>query len=147
MRNSYYLVEPEVAGGWGPATVVAEPRTHPPEILELEYEFFGWLGDPLVTSFPVYLATRSLLAELARLGATGYRVAEATITRNEQFDEVQPETVLPPFAWLRPTGIPGFDDLGALPNADLIVSERVYELLLAAGMNYAEVSRWPDLVE
>ena len=44
---NYHIVEPEVAGGVGPHTVM-DRRAHPPVVTKLHYEFEVWLGDELL---------------------------------------------------------------------------------------------------
>ncbi len=55
----FQILEPEVAGGWG-ANIIADTDCHPPRIEHLHYEFEGWLGDPIVESFPCFLILESL---------------------------------------------------------------------------------------
>ncbi len=60
----FYLLSLEVAGGWGPNTQVRR-ETHPPVVTHMHYEFQGWLGDDLLTTFPEFIITEGLL-ELLR---------------------------------------------------------------------------------
>lgn len=54
-----YKLEPEVAGGWGPSTVVtnrpdlASGTARVPEVACLEYVFDGWMGDDLLAQFHI----------------------------------------------------------------------------------------------
>lgn len=57
-ESKFYVLEPEVAGGWGGDGTVVDREFHPPIVSRLVYEFDGWLGDDLVTTFPpVYIVT------------------------------------------------------------------------------------------
>ena len=66
-----FVIEPEVAGGFGRATVL-DTRTHPPQVSRLEYEFDGWLGDDLLTTFPCYIVSRRLQDALEMTDLTGF---------------------------------------------------------------------------
>jgi hypothetical protein len=53
----FYELAPEVAGHWGPGTVM-DASEHPPIAHSLHYEFDGWL-DELLESFPCYTRVSS----------------------------------------------------------------------------------------
>lgn len=139
--TNYYLVEPEVAGGLGPATI-KDRSIHPPRVTRLEYVFDGWLGDPLLEAFPCFIATRALASTLADLGASGYVERLVQVSESYLFREIQPQTELPEFVWLDLTGQPGVDDCGADASGNLVVSERVLAVLVDAGIPNADVSEW-----
>jgi hypothetical protein len=42
---NYFVLEPEVAGWFGPATT-GNLQVRPPQIEKFNYEFDTWLGDP-----------------------------------------------------------------------------------------------------
>ncbi len=79
---TYYLIEPEVAGGWGDEfeidrTTQTATRVH--------YEVADWLGNCIVTSHPVYLVLRrpaSLpsTASRSRLRVCGSRLPRTSPT-------------------------------------------------------------------
>ncbi len=52
--SNYYVVEPEVAGGCGPHSVVDQQHGRP-KVLRLHYVFEGWLGDDLLESTPCFI--------------------------------------------------------------------------------------------
>ena len=106
----YYQLEPEVAGGWGPATV--RDRVNPNHLLVFEYRFDGWLGDELLTSHPYFIITEqlSLLMEPAKL--SGYDLAEVIISKSEIFEDLYLFRILPAFVWLKVDGHAGRDDFG-----------------------------------
>ena len=54
---NYYAIEPEVAGGLGPNTVMNR-TLHPPAVSKLHYNLDGWLGDVLLETFPALLLPR-----------------------------------------------------------------------------------------
>lgn len=141
MMTDFYLVEPEVAGGLGPSTVM-DRGEHPPRVTRLEYVIEGWLGDALLESFPCIVATRALASMLREVGATGYTDRPVTISESAEFRERHPYSQLPAFVWLDVYGTPGRDDLGADDTGQLVVSRRTLDVLVAAGIAHADVVPW-----
>ena len=138
----WFVLEPEVAGGWGERTV-ADTTTHPPRVSSLHYQMDGWLGDELLESFPCFIVTRRLAGRLRRAGLTGFRLVGAEVTASEQFWELHPGHKLPAFEWLQIDGIAGRDDFGLSPDHRLIVSGRALEALQAGHIDHAQVEPWP----
>lgn len=124
----YTILEPEVAGGFGDATVL-DSSTHPPTIHTLEYCFDGWLGDDLLESFPVFIVTQQLQQAIATAQLTGYAFDDVIVTTSDTFDELYPGRELPPFAWLKVHGQAGRDDFGLAADQRLVVSEQAYAVL------------------
>src|SRR4051812_22164191 len=107
----FFVLEPEVAGGWGRNTV-ADTRTHPPAVNHLHYEFYGWLGDALLESFPCFLVSEPLGEGLENVGLSGFRLAGVEVTNADQFHADGGSQALPTFRWLQVVGQPGRDDFG-----------------------------------
>lgn len=124
----YFVLQPEVAGGLGPKTVL-DRSTHPPRVDDLHYLFEGWLGDELLETFPCFIATEALWKSLEGAGLSGVRAGPVRVSASEQYVEIYPERVLPPFVRLLVTGDPGRDDLGLKHPARLVVSRRALEVL------------------
>src|SRR5687768_14779041 len=101
---SYYVIEPEVAGGWGERTV-ADRSVDPVKVLRLHYEFEGWSGDDLLTSHPVFICTERLGGALEAAGLCGFHLADCEVTRSPQFEELHPRLTLPAFRWLQVNGV------------------------------------------
>jgi hypothetical protein len=135
---NYFVLEPEVAGGLGPQSLF-DRSTHPPTVTRLHYEFFGWLGDPIVTSFPVFIVTCEVMEILKSTLMTGASFDELTISLSGEFMDLYPGRILPEFSWMKPVGRPGKDDFGLTPDGELVISGRVLELLEAAGTRHADV--------
>lgn len=83
----YYKIEPEVAGGWGEGTE-ADTTCHPPKVNKLVYEFEGWFGDSIVTTFPCYLVIEELAESISHAKLSGYELANCEIAKSETFDEL-----------------------------------------------------------
>lgn len=137
----YYLVKPEVAGGLGPETEM-DRSVHPPRVSKLHYEVAEWLGDGIVQSFPCFLVVRSLGNKLQSQEFTGVQLASALVTEADEFRDLNPEGVVPDLVWLVVDGVPGVDDFGVTGTGDLIVSERILELLREASLVAGSFSEW-----
>lgn len=97
----------------------------------MHFIFDGWLGDQLVESFPCYLITPGLAELLAAAGVTGFELAEAEIETSEQFRELYPERVLPPFKWLQIVGTPAKSDIYLTSDNRLAGSQKTLDVVLA----------------
>jgi hypothetical protein len=135
---NYYIVEPEVAGGLGEGTIMSR-NTLPPIVTKLHYKFDGWLGDVLLESFPCYIITEETAKKLQAIAATGAAYGDVHVTKSEQFQDMCPNRVLPPFLWLQVTGKPGVDDFGQADDFRLVVSDRVLDVFKASGISNAIV--------
>jgi hypothetical protein len=128
--NRFFLLDPEVAGGLGPHTIM-DRSAHPPVVTNLHYVFEGWLGDELVQSFPCFLVTERLSDVFAANSLTGFDIAEAEVSTSEQFKDCRAEGQLPPFRWLKIVGAAGRDDFGIGPDFRLTVSEKALSVIRA----------------
>ena len=137
---SYFYVEPEVGGNVIMHSNVVDPTARPLKILDLHYEFDGWLGDPIVVSIGTHIVTETLAARLTVIGATGFQLDRVAISKSDQFHEVHPGLSLPKFVWLRPFGRSGSDDIGLFDDHVLVVSDRVLQEFKAQGMKHARVN-------
>jgi hypothetical protein len=136
----YHSVEPEVAGGLGPRTVM-DRRSHPPIVKRLHYVMDGWLGDELLESFPVFVVTESLRDNLNRSGLTGVLTEDVEVTLSDEFQELYPNRTVPSFVWLKITGCPGVHDFGIAEDHRLVVSHRALELM---NLKHAVVASFPS---
>lgn len=66
----YYYLEPEFSSGLGDNTIM-DTAVHPPAVTRLHYEFDGWLGDSMVTSFPCYIVTEDVKEKILKSGFSG----------------------------------------------------------------------------
>jgi hypothetical protein len=129
----YYVIEPEVAGGFGEHTVI-DRSTGKMVVQKLHYKFDGWLGGELLESAPCYIVTERLASEIERAQFTGVRFEEVEVSASDQFTELYPNRHLPKFLWLKVDGKPGHEDFGLAPGLQLVVSERAVELLHLTGI-------------
>ena len=143
-----YLLKPEVAGGFGSNTIIDENNN----VVHLEYEFFGWLGDELLETTPCYIISDSLQSEIQKSNLSGFELQQIEISINEQFYDVYPNADIPPFHMrLIPTGHVNVDrnnarytnwsgeDFCFSDTRYLIVTERALNILKKHKMNYCEI--------
>jgi hypothetical protein len=132
-----YLLSPLVPGDFGPGTEL-DRSVHPPVVHKLHFVFDNWLGDDLIESFPIHLATEALATMIDDAGLTGVTWAPVQVSKDPQA-ELFFDWKLPPWRWLQPAKDRDadfwVDDL-----ARLHVSERALETLKSSNIAHAEVS-------
>ncbi len=130
---AFFIVSPELAGypaGGGALPVL----------------FDTWLGDDLVSAFPVLLATTPLQRGLRLLkGSTGFELERARTKAAPFFRRHNPGRRLPVFWAIRVTGWPGVDDMGLTPDRTLVVSGRVLEVFVRFRVNRAVFAQYVPL--
>jgi hypothetical protein len=138
----YYRLEPEVAGGIGDRTVLdrSGPRL---KATSLHYEFDDWLGDDLLASSPVFVATRRLADDIKLKSLTGVSLSNMETSRSITFETLNPGRQLPEFVWLKIDGKPGRDDFGIAGDGKLIVSAKALAVLRAFNLNHCDVAPYP----
>jgi hypothetical protein len=133
-----YILEPDVAGGWGEGTV-ADTSSHPPVIQELEYRFEGLSDDDILTSFPVYIVTERLANALLSSHLTGYELSSLKISKSQEFLELHPNAVMSKYRWLKITGEDEKCDFSIGSDFRLVVSDRAFRLLDMHNLSECEV--------
>jgi hypothetical protein len=139
--SGFYLLEPEVAGGWG-ANIKVHRQSHPPVVTHMHYEFQGWLGDDLLTTFPEFIVTERLAMALDQSALTGFELAAVEVSPGDMWEQCHPTRPLPQCRWLKMTGPAGKEDFGRTELADLVVSHAALELLRGFAINDCEVRPW-----
>lgn len=137
----YFYIEPEVAGGLGDSTVL-DSSVHPPVVEHLEYCFDEWQGDALLESFPCFIATESLAAQLMSSPLSGFQFEQVTITKSPVFKELYSNHSLPAFVWLQLTGQAGKNDFGLATDGRLVVSANALKVLMASGIGHSSVENF-----
>jgi hypothetical protein len=140
---TYYLLEPEVPGGFGERTELWQTPDGP-RILHLHLEIqFGAQSDDLATSHPAFMVSERVGALLEEHGLRGFRLADLEQTEDEQLDDLGIELDVPHYRWLQISGEAGQDDFG-LDGPELVVSQRALDLLQRhAKLSLCEVAPWP----
>lgn len=136
MGEGFFLVEPEVAGGVGPSTrfeIVDGRRI----VVELEYRFDGWLGDPLLETTPCFILTATAQRRIEAIDASGVKFAGVKVARSGLFRDLHGNRELPEFSWMQIFGTPGVDDFGLTDDLMLVVSARALETLREEGLSHA----------
>lgn len=142
---TYFLLGPEVAGGWGPHIQV-DRRSHPPVVTRLHYEFQGWLGDDLLTTFPVFVVTRRLAVALQESRLSGFQLADMELSVGDTWEQLYGTRAVPQCRWLKVTGTGGAEDFGLTELAHLVVSENALQLLRRFSLQHCEVFPWRILI-
>lgn len=132
-------IEPEVAGGLGEDTIL-DTTTHPPVVHHLHYEFQGWLGNDILESFPSFIVTDRLKDAIVKARLSGVTFDIVKTTTSNEFEELHPGLVLPPFNWMKVIGRAGIDDFGMSDDHLLIISENACNLLSHFNISAAEVN-------
>jgi len=110
----------------------------------LHYEFDGWLGDDLLTSFPSYIITDCIENKLKESSLTSWELDRVKVTKSEFFKDLYPNAApLPRFHWLKITGRPGINDFGMAKDHRLVVSDRVLQVLRSVNLNHCDVEAFP----
>ena len=141
---TYFVLEPEVAGGFGPATT-RNLKVRPPQLEKFNYEFDTWLGDPILEALSTFIVTDRLKDRLLEARASGVAFGDVEVTKSGIFLDMNGDRPLPAFCWLQITGRAGKDDFGLSSSRRLIVSERMMNLLNAFGLNHCEVSEYDPM--
>ena len=135
----FYRYKPEVSGlGYGENTVyVGEKTAHPCVVSHLHYEFNYWPEDDMQATIFHYIGTERLRQALEAMQppVTGIEFDDVEISGDDQeFERVwregRPDSALGKWYWFKITGVAGKDDLGLIPTAKLVISERVVSVLL-----------------
>lgn len=132
-----YYLEPEVAGGFGEDAVV-NTASHPPVVTRLEYKFESWLGDEVLETFPCFIVTEAVASKITKRNLTGFSLDSVKISKSEEFDEMEPLTVLPKFLWLKVEGQAGVSDFGIATDHRLVVSDKAKSALEKHQLQYAD---------
>jgi len=151
-----YFIEPEVAGGWGSATVVTNRKqieagdARIPEIAYCEYVFDGWLGDEILESFPCFIVTDKLRAYIEDARLTGFHFQSVKISKSDIFQELQGHIELPLFWRLMPEGRVCFNsqyeveswsghDICVAQRGELVVTELALSVLRQSKFENCEI--------
>ena len=139
-----FVLEPEVAGGFGPATI-GDLRARPPRLEKFNYEFETWPCDPLLEAVSAFIITDRLKDRLIEAHASGVRFGDVEVTKTGIYLDMYGDRPLPSFSWLQITGRAGTDDFGLSSSGLLVVSERIMNLLNAFGLKYCDVSEYDPM--
>jgi hypothetical protein len=135
---NYFTVEPEVAGGLGPETVM-DMAVFPPKVEVLDYSFSGWLGDAIVESFPCFIVTMELTEKISASDLTGYTLDDTTVSFSDSIDDEVAKKI-PSWKWLKVTGAAKVDDIGLTEDFILVLSEKALEIFKKYSMSNATIS-------
>ena len=129
--KKYFEVDPEVPG-YPSEKSEAAGDSYPLHYKSLHFVFQGWMGDHIVTSWPVYLVTSSLAEAFKAENLSGFEIDSVEVAKDSRFVKSKPDMILPPFVWLKVNGVCGESDF-FLDEGSLVVSEDALKIVLASG--------------
>jgi putative NADH-flavin reductase len=112
----------------------------------MHYEFEGWRGDDLLTTFPEFVVTERLATALERAGLSGFALTDVEVSAGEAWRQLHGSRSVPDCRWLKVTGRAGAADLGLTELAHLVVSPSALQLLRGFSLQACEVTPWPILI-
>jgi hypothetical protein len=124
---SFYILKPEQCGGFGrKALYGGELTDRPPAIYRLDFEFTAWPVDDLIEVNCTYIATETLVAELAELNPKPVGIFYDNVTVNNTYEmrQAQPGMELAAYKWCKINGRPGKDDFAMSADHRLVISSR-----------------------
>ena len=138
---TYFVLEPEVAGDFGPGTT-GDLRARPPQVQKFNYEFDTWPYDPLLEALGTFIVTDRLRQRLIEAHATGVAFGDVEVTKSGLYLDLYGDRPLPALSWLQITGRAGEDDFALSSSGHLMISERMMNLLKEFELKYCDVSEY-----
>ena len=142
----YFVLEPEVAGGIGKKSKILYENSKIKEVLFLDYEFEGWLGDDILTIHPCFIISESLCDIIKASDLKGYQLQKMVVSFSDFFLEVYNKNILPNFIRLLPFAINDISlidkmllDFYLYKNTTLIVSEKALNTLKKLNLSNANI--------
>lgn len=129
--KKYFEVDPEVPGYPSEKSETAGDG-YPLHYKSLHFVFQGWMGDQIVTSWPIYLVTSSLAEAFKAENLSGFEIDSVKVEKDPRFVESEPDIILPPFVWFKVNGVCGESDF-FLDEGALVISEDALRIVLASG--------------
>lgn len=137
----YYKIFPEVAGGLGPKSII-DTSSSPPIVIQLNYQFDGWLGNDLLEVFPCFIVTERLKNALSKSNLSGFYFSDVIITKSDIFIELMPQQELPSFYWFHITGKFDYDDFCISKSSELLISSQAKDFLSLFNIGDADIRRY-----
>ena len=137
----YFILKPEVAGGFGENTIMIDPSARPPLFSRFHYRFDGWLGDELLSTVACFIVTKNLGETLHAAGLSGFSIGDVEVTKSSEYKRRTKELLLPQFVWLKVEGKPAQDDFGLAADRKfrLVVSENALNVLKRHSLHHCEI--------
>ena len=97
-----FALEPHVAGQLGAGTAL-DATVHPPVVRSVEYVLDAPTSQDILESFPVYLVSNDIAAQLARASLRGFVLRDARITVSREYLDEFGNAQHKDYQWLYPT--------------------------------------------
>lgn len=144
-----FLLECEVAGGLGERTIIDNNKN----IVHLDYEFAGYMGDEIIETIKSFVITFSLADDIKNNQLNGYSLQDIELSANEEFYDFNQEEELSDFGLrLIPNGTVNVDknkqeyqdwsgqDFCFSNTSCLVVTEKALKILKMHKLNYCEIT-------
>ena len=141
---SVYELEPEVPCSPGPDTVW-DNSAAPPRLSNISLAFEGWLGDDLITTYPLFAVTDRLRAALEGAGIRGVSFESVPAVKSEQYADLYPEEEIGAWALMTVTGREADgDDAWMNATTRLEVSQHFWDVAAQFQLTYCRVAERPS---
>ena len=137
----FFILRPEVPGGFGDNTELTPRPDAYPIVTRLHFEFGGGtLGNDLMECHPVFMVTRALADTLQAGNLSGYELSrDVEVSVDDNVRDLEPDWPVPVIEWLQVSGEPGSDDFGLTSDASLVVSYAALSVLRRHKIDDCEV--------
>ena len=145
---NYYLLYPEVAGELGDGSEVVYEDGQIKEVIFLEYNFMGWLGDELLTTHPCFIVTESLQNDIILNGLTGVKFNNIAMTFSNEFRDMCGNRKVPKFVQmicndLYESNVENLQkDFYLNKYKDIIVSEKALSVLRQHKIDMCDIEKY-----
>ena len=145
---NYYLLYPEVAGELGDGSEVVYEDGQIKEVIFLEYNFMGWLGDELLTTHPCFIVTESLQNDIILNGLTGVKLNNIAMTFSNEFRDMCGNRKVPKFVQmicndLYESNVENLQkDFYLNKYKDIIVSEKALSVLRQHKIDMCDIEKY-----
>jgi hypothetical protein len=136
--SAYHLLVPAAYVQMGPKTILDRSR-HPPIVHQLHIIVDILPADDLHETFPCFLVSSRLAAELAEHNFTGAVLIKPIIEIDKQLRSRKPKLSKPEIYWLKVGGKPLADDFGLNGDGRLVVSSTAMQVLQTFQLDQCKV--------
>lgn len=99
----YFVIEPEVAGGLGEKSEMLYENGKIKDVMYLDYEFQGWLGDDILTTHPCFIISKPLFEVIRDSSLCGYRLDSMNVSFSDEYRELHKDLKVPEFMRIIPS--------------------------------------------
>jgi hypothetical protein len=129
----YFRLSPDVFLNIG-KNCIPPGACHPSQRLKLHVLLADRMIGCVTQLLGTLIGTHELVDKLKGLDASGVEMVPIEVGSVEEFsDRVSSDYKLPELTWLKISGVPQVDDFGYTDGLQVVVSDRVFELITSLG--------------